>query len=107
MRLHHRRHRSKFPLPRVRHPHPRKPPHPPPPPPPRTKPAFPPHYVLQHHPPHHLHPVTLFTFLTIAGVQFLITHHPYIAFDNVLYYLYALCGEVILAAIYLFGTYWT
>ena len=62
--------------------------------------------ALQYHSAHYL-PVALFTFITIAGYQYLIQYRPSIAFDYPMHYLYLLCAEVILAAGYLFITYWT
>jgi len=68
-----------------------------------------PHPVVQRalhfHSAHYL-PVALFVFLTVWGHQVLIHIHPNLdPFGT--RYLYTLCAEVILAAAYLFATYWT
>jgi len=61
--------------------------------------------VLHYHSAHYL-PVALLAFLTVVGHQALIQKYPAIDLFAVRY-LYVLCAEVILAAGYLFSTYWT
>jgi hypothetical protein len=61
--------------------------------------------ALHYHAAHYL-PVALAAFATVVGHQVLIYYNP--AWDRFgMGYLYVLCGEVILAAGYLFMTYWT
>ena len=60
--------------------------------------------ALHYHSAHYL-PVALAAFLTVVGHQALIQKFPYIDRFAVRY-LYVLCAEVILAATYLFVTYW-
>jgi hypothetical protein len=60
--------------------------------------------VLHYHSAHYL-PVALLTFATIFGFRVLIVRQPQLEQYGVRY-LYVLCAEVILAAGYLFVTYW-
>ncbi len=61
--------------------------------------------ALHYHSAHYL-PVALLAFLTVVGHQALI--HRDLGIDRFAFrYLYILCAEVILAAGYLFSTYWT
>jgi hypothetical protein len=52
----------------------------------------------------HLLPVASIALITCAGYDFLLRHWLHATFETV--YLYILCGEVIVAAGYLFNTYW-
>jgi hypothetical protein len=61
--------------------------------------------ALHYHSAHYL-PVALLAFLTVVGHQVLIQKYPSID-RHAVGYLYVLCAEVILAAGYLFSTYWT
>ena len=61
--------------------------------------------ALHFHSAHYL-PVALLTFLTIWSNHVLIAKYPSID-EHAVHYLYLLCAEVILAAGYLFSTYWT
>ena len=51
-------------------------------------------------------PVALVALLTTVGFQVL-TRTTSLPIDAPVKYLYVLCGEVLLAAFYLFKTYWT
>jgi hypothetical protein len=61
--------------------------------------------ALHYHAAHYL-PVALLTFLTVWGHKILIYKYPNLELHGDRY-LYILCAEVILAAGYLFSTYWT
>ncbi len=61
--------------------------------------------ALHYHSAHYL-PVALLTFLTVWGHKILIYKYPNLELHGDRY-LYILCAEVILAAGYLFSTYWT
>lgn len=60
--------------------------------------------ALDYHSAHYI-PVAVVTLVTILGYRLLL-HQHWIDSTAAPTYLYALCGEVILAAIYLFKTYW-
>src|SRR3954469_10939031 len=60
--------------------------------------------ALHYHSAHYL-PVAALAFLTVVGHQALIQKYPYI-YRFAVRYLYVLCSEVILSAVYLFITYW-
>jgi hypothetical protein len=60
--------------------------------------------ALHYHSAHYL-PVALLAFATVVGHQVLIQKYPNID-RYAVRYLYVLCAEVILAAAYLFITYW-
>ena len=59
---------------------------------------------LYYHAAHYL-PVGLVAAVTVWGYMFLVTTH-FLSTISGVYYLYTLCAEVILAAGYLFKTYW-
>ena len=61
---------------------------------------------LDYHAAHYL-PVALLAAASVAGYRALLTHDPVHAISWGVGYLYALCGEVVAAAFYLFKTYWT
>lgn len=54
----------------------------------------------------HLLPAALVGVLTVAGYAALAGRDPTLAADMAMPYIYALAGEVIVAAVYLFKTYW-
>lgn len=56
---------------------------------------------LDYHAAHYL-PVAIVAAVTVAGLRKLLSHHP----DLVMQYIYLLAAEVVLAAVYLFVTYW-
>jgi hypothetical protein len=60
--------------------------------------------ALHYHSAHYL-PVALLAFLTVVGHQLLIFKNPSLD-RHAVRYLYVLCAEVIVAAGYLFSTYW-
>jgi hypothetical protein len=61
---------------------------------------------LDYHAAHYL-PVALMGCVTTVGYQFLLHRHFYLVnYISAPTYLYVLCGEVIVAAVYLFKTYW-
>jgi len=63
--------------------------------------------ALHYHSAHYL-PVALLAFVTVVGHQILIRKFPNLdLYHNATRYLYILCAQVILAAGYLFTTYWT
>jgi hypothetical protein len=49
--------------------------------------------------------VALVAFFTVGGYAFLV-HRGILSVDTSTRYLYILCAEVILGAVYLFQTYW-
>jgi predicted nucleic acid-binding Zn ribbon protein len=53
----------------------------------------------------HYVPVALAAFLTVLTYRWMLSHQ-WVGSDSILIYLYILCGEVVLGAIYLFRTYW-
>lgn len=59
---------------------------------------------MHYHAAHYL-PVALVAAITVFGFQYLIRQGRLPA-DAVMWYLYTLCAEVILGAVYLFWTYW-
>ncbi len=59
---------------------------------------------LYYHTPHYL-PVALATAVTVLGYQLLLMTTA-LSIDSATKYLYVLCGEVVVGAIYLFQTYW-
>jgi hypothetical protein len=60
--------------------------------------------AMHYHAAHYL-PVALVAFVTVAGYMFLLNHRV-VSVDTSTRYLYVLCAEVVLGAIYLFQTYW-
>ncbi len=60
--------------------------------------------ALHYHAAHYL-PVAIIGMLTVVVYQWLLTHTR-LSYESGLHYLYVLCGEVIVGAIYLFNTYW-
>lgn len=61
---------------------------------------------LDYHAAHYL-PVALFAMLTVLGFRLLLHRYPLRGIEWGMKYLYVVCGEVIVAAAYLFKTYWT
>jgi len=61
---------------------------------------------LDYHAAHYL-PVALAAALTVLAFRLLVARLPLRGIEWGMNYLYVLCGEVILAAAYLFKTYWT
>jgi len=61
---------------------------------------------MYYHAAHYL-PVAIAAFIVVAGYQvLLLIAGNKLPFDSPTYYLYFLCGLVVLCAIYLFQTYW-
>ena len=60
---------------------------------------------LYYHAAHYL-PVSLMALASTGGYAFLYHRYPFAYASFITYYLYSLSGEVILAAVYLFWTYW-
>lgn len=60
--------------------------------------------ALYYHAAHSL-PVATIALTTVAGYAVLLSHGVF-GYASMLNYLYVLCGEVLVAAFYLFATYW-
>jgi hypothetical protein len=61
---------------------------------------------LDYHAAHYL-PVAFVAMLTVVAYRVLAMNYPLRSVDWAMKYLYIVCGEVIVAAGYLFKTYWT